>query len=157
MSLTPAEMRALAAVLDRIVPPSGDGRLPGAGEPGVAGSVAAGLDEHPALRPGVAAGLAGLDAQARERGGADFAALDAADRPAVLDTVAAEHPGFLGPLVLMTYLAYYRHPSVLAALGLEARPPHPEGYAVPPTDFSLLEPVRRRRPFYRDPGAPPRA
>jgi hypothetical protein len=38
---------------------------------------------------------------------------------------------------------------VLTALGLEARPPHPAGYAIEPNDLSLLDPVRRRAELYR--------
>lgn len=152
MSLSPDEKRALAAVLDAIVPPSGDGRLPGAGELGVADAVEAILRERPALCPGLASGLARLDARAADRASRPFAELDGAARRSVLDAVAQELPAFLGPLVFQTYLAYYRDARVLEALGLEARAPHPQGYAVSPTDFeSILDPVRRKAPFYRRP------
>jgi len=151
MSLSPDEKHRLAAVLDAIVPPSGDGRRPGAGELGVGDSVEANLRERPALRPGLVEGLELADELAVGRGARSFAELAAPDRRAVLEETAARVPAFLGPLVLQAYAAYYRHPRVLAALGLEARPPYPEGYAVPPTDLALLAPVRRRGPFYREP------
>jgi hypothetical protein len=38
---------------------------------------------------------------------------------------------------------------VVEALGLEPRPPFPKGYEVPPNDPALLDPVRRRAPFFR--------
>lgn len=147
MTLSPDRKRALAAVLDAIVPPSADGRLPGAGELGLADSVEASLGASPVLREG----LASLDERAAARAARPFAELDAPARREVLDAVAEAQPAFLGPLVLLTYLGYYRHPRVLEALGLEPRPPYPGGYAVPPTDLSLLDPVRARRPFYRTP------
>jgi len=149
--LTPGQRRTLAAVLDAIVPPSPGRGLPGAGELGVGDAVEANLREHPALREPLLDGLARLDARAADGGSHAFAELDAAARRAALDAVSAALPAFLGPLVLQTYMAYYRHPRVLEALGLEARAPWPEGYAVPPTDFSLLDPVRRKTPFYREP------
>lgn len=142
-ALTDAQKRSLACALDAIIPPSADGRLPGAGELGLAGELA-----HPALAPGLEA----LDAAARERGASGFAALPAADRAAALDAVAARDPAFLPGLVGRTYAAYYRHPRVIEALGLEARPPFPRGHTVEPTDFSILDPVRERAPFYRTHG-----
>jgi hypothetical protein len=39
---------------------------------------------------------------------------------------------------------------VLEALGIEGRPPHPKGYTIEPTDWSLLDPVRRRSRRYRE-------
>ena len=38
---------------------------------------------------------------------------------------------------------------VVAALGLEPRPPHPKGYEMGTDDLTLLDPVRRRGPRYR--------
>jgi hypothetical protein len=52
-------------------------------------------------------------------------------------------------LVLHAYTGYYQQARVVEALGLEARPPHPEGYRMEPNDFALLERVRRRRRLYR--------
>ena len=53
----------------------------------------------------------------------------------------------LGRVILA---AYYRDDRVLLALGLEARSPFPKGHTVEQGDWSLLDPVRRRAPFWRD-------
>ena len=45
--------------------------------------------------------------------------------------------------------AYYRDDRVLIALGHEARAPFPKGYDVEQGDWSLLETVKRRLPFWR--------
>ena len=45
---------------------------------------------------------------------------------------------------------YYRDARVMASIGMEARPPHPEGHAVEQGDWSLLDPVRARGPIYRE-------
>jgi hypothetical protein len=142
-----AHRTALAAVLDAIVPPSADGRLPGAGELGLAGAIEEKLG---AMAVFTARGLDALDGIARKRGAAGFAALAPADRAEVLNAHAADDPGFLPGLVFQVYSAYYQHPRVLAGLGLPARPPHPQGYALEQPDLdALLAPVRGRAKLYR--------
>ena len=44
---------------------------------------------------------------------------------------------------------YYRDDRVMADLQMDPRPPHPQGYAVPEGDWSLLDPVRAREKMYR--------
>lgn len=151
MSLDTEPKRTLAAVLDRIVPPGEDGRMPGAGELGLVDFVDESLRARPELRPALLEGLARLEREAQARASRPFPALEASAQRAVLDAVAAELPAFLGPLIFQAYLGYYRHPRILEALGLEGRPPYPKGYAVPATDFAILEPVRRKGPLYRTP------
>ena len=50
--------------------------------------------------------------------------------------------------VLVTQ-CYYRDDRVVRSLGMELRPPHPEGYAVDQGDWSVLDQVRKRQPFHR--------
>lgn len=147
---TPAEERALASLLDELIPPSGDGRLPGAGELGLGAHVAAVARANPDVAAVLRDGLAALDARARERGGAGFAALPRPERTRVLQDLAATGPSFLPGLLFHTYVGYYQHPRVLEGLGLEPRPPHPAGYELEPGDLSLLDPVRRRGRLYRE-------
>jgi hypothetical protein len=145
-TLSADQLAALAGVLDEIIPPSADGRLPGAGAAGVAAYVVAALGRLPDLRTLVVEGLADLERAARERHGASFTSLSQPARQALV----AEQ-GFVFPLTLQAYVGYYQTPAVVAALGLETRPPHPEGFAMPQSDLaSLLEPVRRRGPLFRD-------
>ena len=145
--LSAEEERTLRSVLDELVPPSRDGRLPGAGQLGLAPVV---REQTAALWPSVAQGLAALDALAQAGGASDFASLGAREKVEALDRVEAEAPGFLPGLVFQTYSTYYRHPRVVEALGLEPRPPHPEGYELETGDLSALERVRARRKLYRD-------
>ena len=149
--LSPEQTRALTCVLDQIVPPSADGRLPGAGQLGLAAAIEQGVRERPELEPGLLEGLVALDECARARSADGFVDVAAVERRALLDQAAAQAPGFLLPLVFQTLVAYYAHPAVLEALGHEPRPPYPKGYDVPPTDFSILDPVRERDPIYRRP------
>ena len=142
-----AQRGTLAAVLDALVPPSADGRLPGAGELGLA----SGIEEQlGAMCAFTARGLDALDALARERGASGFASLAPDVRAEVMNAHAAADPGFLPGLVFQVYSTYYQHPRVLSGLGLEPRPPHPKGYALEQPDLdALLAPVRARAKQYR--------
>lgn len=146
----PAQSAALACVLDEIVPRSGDGRLPGAGELGLVAQLEGAAQKSPELLAALRDGLARLDEQLAERGGSRFEELPREARREVLNALAATAPAFVPALVFQTYVAYYRHPRVLEALGLEARPPFPKGYEMEPGDFGLLDPVRERRRMYRE-------
>jgi hypothetical protein len=148
--LSPDERRTLASVLDEIVPPSPDGRMPGAGELGLADHIEAVVQRAPELGPVVARGLAALDALARGRGAPHFAALPREERVTALRGLAESEPQCLASLVFHTYTGYYQTGRVLEGLGLEPRPPHPLGHVVEPGDLTLLEPVRRRAKLYRD-------
>ena len=141
--MTGEDRELLASALDELVPARDDGRLPGAGALGLAGFLERSAAGDPELRDALAELLARLAAE-------DFAGLDPSARTARLQGLAQAVPGAFRQLVVHTYRGYYCHPRVVEALGLEARPPFPRGYAVPPTDFSILDPVRRRDKLYRE-------
>jgi Gluconate 2-dehydrogenase subunit 3 len=147
--LTDDQLRALAPVLDCYIPPSDDGRLPGAGELGVAADVDRVLRRTPDMHAMLVASLVALDRIAGRRGAPRFTALAATEQQAALDELACSDDAFPPFLMLYTFGCYYKHPRVLEHYGLPARPPHPQGFAVPPTDWSLLEPVRERGPIHR--------
>jgi len=149
MQLNDDQRRALAPALDGFIPRSADGALPGAGELGLAVDVDEALQRVPAMHAAVVASLAALDRLAERRGAARFTALAAADQAEVLGELSCSEHAFPPMLMLYTFGCYYKHPRVLAHYGLEARPPHPKGYEVPPTDWSLLDPVRKRGPIHR--------
>jgi len=144
-----AEEHTLAAVLDAIIPPSSDGKLPGAGELGIVGHIAQAVQQSPELGPVITQGLAGLEELARARDPRGFAALDVSERVAVLNELAATQPGFVPGLTFHTFIGYYQNGRVVEALGLEHRPPHPLGYEMEPNDLTLLDPVRERDPLFR--------
>jgi hypothetical protein len=70
-------------------------------------------------------------------------------RTQVLNDLSVSHPAFVPTLAFNVYGAYYRHPRVTRALGIEAWPPHPKGYAMEPTSSARLDGMRRRSPMYR--------
>ena len=144
------ELDTLAAVLDQVIPPSADGRLPGAGFLAHGERFGSVIRLLPGLDLGLVGGLAACDEHARGRGAADYLALGDADRAAVLNDVAAADAGFVPSLMFLAYTTYYVEERVIAALDLEPRPPHPKGFAMPGNDLSLLDPVRARGKLYRD-------
>ncbi|MBY0279935.1 gluconate 2-dehydrogenase subunit 3 family protein [Candidatus Binatia bacterium] len=144
------ERDTLAAVLDQVIPPSADGRLPGAGFLAHGARFDAVIRLLPGLDLGLAGGIAACDEHARRRGVTDYRALSDADRLAVLNEVAAADPGFVPSLMFLAYSTYYVEDRVIAALDLEPRPPHPQGYAMAANDLTLLEPVRARSKLWRD-------
>lgn len=141
------ELRALAGVLDTLLPASADGRLPAAGALGLAEPVQARLGD---AWPVIATGLDACETAARARGAEDFASLSLAEASAVLEDVSADEPAFLGGLIFQAYTTYYEHPQVVEALGLEARPPYPGGYALEPGDLDQLARVREGPRRYRE-------
>lgn len=143
---TPATLRA---ILNTLIPPAEDGRLPGAGDIGIEDMVGAelrstadGADEWAKILR-----LAHQGAAAREQ--PDFQSLAGAERTDVLRALQSAEPDAFAALVASACKAYYQHPRVVVAIGLEDRPPFPAGYTVDETDPSLLAPVRRRSAMYK--------
>jgi len=144
------QARALAAVLDEIIPPGGRPELPGAGELGVVAYVESALRQMPMLEPVIVQGLGALQDASRRLKSVGFAALSKPDRLEVLRELESVDAAFLPTVTFLAFAGYYHDGRVVEALGLEPRPPHPAGYEMPPNDFSLLDPVRRRKKLYRD-------
>jgi hypothetical protein len=67
----------------------------------------------------------------------------------MLRGLQTEHPLVVAGAVGQTLLRYYEVDTVVRALGLEARAPHPQGYPVDDTDWALLEPVRKMDRIYK--------
>lgn len=146
-ALTAAQLAALDAVLNLIVPPSADARMPGAAEVGVpAYLVAEAADALPVLR----GELDELERCSNARFARGFAALNEDERRSLVGELRAQTPAFMNRLAMETLACYYQHDRVLEGLGVEARPPYPKGYQVAQGDLSLLEPVRARGKIYRD-------
>ena len=129
----------MTALLDTLIPPSEDGKLPGAGTLGLGGDVATAIASHDRVGSEVTAALEAIREQAPA-----FATLDLPKRVEAVQSVEAAHPAFIASLITPLYFAYYQHPVVLMGLGLPARPPFPGGYEVEATDPELLDLLRAR-------------
>jgi hypothetical protein len=145
------EERLLVQLLDEIIPPRGDGRVPGAGALGLTGKIARAVETTPMLRPVMEYGLSSLAELARKRNPDGVTALSQQDTKAIWEEFAATDQFFQPAFLFLVYSTYYQEPRVVEALGLEARAPHPKGYSMEADDLSLLDPVRRRPKMYREP------
>ena len=146
-TLSSDERLSLTCVLDHIIPASGDGRLPGAGELGLDRYICEHATES---LPILVQGLVALDQIAADRGISGFVNLTADDRIDLLGKVDTCEPAFLPTLIFLAYIGYYQDSGVIKGLGLKPGPPFPGGYEVAPSDLSILDSVRRRPKFYRE-------
>jgi hypothetical protein len=140
--LTADQTRDLRAVAGFIIPPSAAYGVPGADDDKVFGDILNSLERD---RDDVCRALAHLAALA---GGA-FADLDEAGRTEVAARFRQAGGSPLAALVRVVLLCYYRDDRVMRSLGQEPRPPFPGGHVVEQGDWSLLDPVRKRPPMYR--------
>ena len=132
------------AFFDVVIPPSEDGRMPGAGSIDVTAEVAGKIEADPGLGPPVRAGLQAIREAALARDPRGFTALAAEARVEVVEGLLPTHPVLMVGVALHLYQAYYQHPRVLEALGEPPRPPFPDGYDLEPTSPQLLDRLRTR-------------
>ncbi len=135
----------LLSVLDTMIPADGEYGVPSASDPAIVedilrtgGEKLATFDEA----------YAALEEAAQTNGGA-FASLSPDTRLAIIEASRAGHGRFLHAVTAIAIQCYYRDDRVMEALGMEPRPPFPDGYVLPQGDWSLLDPVRARPKLYR--------
>jgi hypothetical protein len=139
--LTQAQRDDLRVIAGLIVPASAEFDVPGADDPAIQADILATLGRDAAPVRAALERLARL-------AGAPLADLDPARRQAAAQSLRAEG-GAVATLARVVLQCYYRDDRVVRSLGLEARPPHPLGHVLEDGDWSLLDPVRARPPFWR--------
>src|SRR5215831_17295628 len=144
--LTPAQRDDLRAIAGVMIPASAEFDVPGADDPIIqadilatvgrdAGAVREALDEVAFLA------------------GRPLASLDPSRREAVAEELHGGGGAAVMTLTRVVLQCYYRDDRVVRSLGLEPRPPYPQGHVLEDGDWSLLDPVRARLPMWR--GASP--
>ncbi|MCW5734437.1 MAG: hypothetical protein KIS73_09935 [Enhydrobacter sp.] len=141
-SLTATETRDLRAFAGTMIPASERHGVPGADNEKIFADIVKSLGRD---RDDIGLALRRLAVLA---GGA-FADLPADRRLLVANELRAEGGLPLAALTRVILLCYYRDDRVMRSLGQEPRPPFPIGHVVEQGDWSLLDPVRKRAPFYR--------
>ncbi len=140
--LTPAQEADLAAIAGFIIPASDEFDVPGADDPAIQADMLATFGrDAPLVREA-------LDVLAR-LAGAPLGDLDPARREAVALALRAVGGPAVAALTRVVLQCYYRDDRVVRSLGLEPRPPYPQGHVLPDGDWSLLDPVRARPPSWR--------
>ena len=130
--------RALLTRLCDLMIPAGKGR-PSAADPELFNDILSRLSTHEAvLKPA----LAILATLALEK-------LTASEQVTLINQHRQAYATFFQVFESQVIQAYYANSAVLTSLGVNAPSPYPGGYDVEETDWSLLDPVRGREPFYR--------
>lgn len=140
--LNPTETRDLRAFAGTMIPASERYDVPGADDEAIFADIVRSLGRD---REDVGLALQRLTSLA---GGA-FADLPAERRLVVANELRSEGGQPLATLTRVILLCYYRDDRVMRSLGQEPRPPFPIGHLVEQGDWSLLDPVKQRAPFYR--------
>src|SRR5277367_1219727 len=141
--LTPAELRDLRRLAALMVPESAEYAVPGADDRVIFADIVRSLGRD---RDAVRKALAVL----REIAGGEFAGLVAAKAEAAAMTLLGHESPVVTALGRAVLQCYYRDDRVMGALGLEPRPPYPQGHVLEPGDWSLLDAVRGRPRMWRD-------
>jgi hypothetical protein len=142
LPLTADQQRSLRCLADMMIPASAKYRIPGAGDDAIFADIlqSFGQDAHH-----VRDVLQRLDLLS----GGVFADLPPARRDSVAKRLQEQGGAALMMLSRIIVFCYYRDDRVMRSLDMELRPPFPKGFEVEQGDWSVLDPVRRRAPFYR--------
>ena len=141
-ALSANQTRELSAFAGTMIPASAHYGVPGADDAQIFADILKSLGRD---RDDVGRALARL----AELAGGSFADLPAERRLDVANDFRAEGGPALAAITRVVLLCYYRDDRVMRSLGQEPRPPFPKGHTVEQGDWSLLDPVKARRPFYR--------
>ncbi|MGH7098228.1 MAG: hypothetical protein ACREE4_11295 [Stellaceae bacterium] len=141
--LTSTELRNLRRLAGFMVPASAEYGVPGAEDETIFTDIVRSLGRD---RDAVRTALAML----REIAGGDLAGLDEARAAAAAMTLLGRKGPAVTTLGRAVLQCYYRDDRVMRALGLEPRPPYPQGRVLEPGDWSLLDVVRGRPRLWRD-------
>jgi hypothetical protein len=143
-SFSPDQHQLLELLSDMMIPAVGE--MPSAADREIFLRIETSLAEHLDV---VIKAIGDLEAAALARGQTSFRDLDRASRLEVAATFRQTNPVFISILQSCVVASYYQDDRVLRGLGLPDRAPFPQGNAVDETDWSLLDPVRQRDPFFR--------
>jgi len=143
--LSVAELDTLRLVAGHMIPESSRHGVPGADDPAILADIAGSLDRDASE---VREALALVDGLA----GGRLAQADPAAQMQTLARFKSTYPALAGTIECVVARCYYRDKRVLESIGMEPRPPFPDGYDVEQGDWSLLDPVRARGRIYRDAG-----
>ena len=143
--LNEEQERTLNVLLNLIIPPSEDGKMPGAADVGFFAYM-----HNEDLYPWIREGLLSIGDESHNMYGKEFSALSGTDQTQLIVRLRRKLFRFFSQLATQVMLCYYQYDRVLEAIGLEARPPFPHGYLVEDGDLTLLEAVHERGKIYRD-------
>ena len=144
-NLNEEQERTLIVLLNLFIPPSEDGKMPGAADVGFLAYI-----HNENILPWIKEGLINIIEESHNKYGQEFLSLSGSEQTELIDKLRRKSLQFFNRLTTQVIQCYYQHDDVLEAIGLEARPPFPQGYLLEEGDLTLLEPVYLRGKIYRD-------
>ena len=132
----------LAAILDRLIPAVDD--LPSAGQMELPGEIVR-LSGQQARFQKIFVNAMEAFATANP----DFASLTGAEQDDATRAFESDSPELFDSLLTISYIVYYKDERVHKRIGWSARTPQPDGNEMEPWDESVLENMRKRKPFWR--------
>jgi hypothetical protein len=141
-ALSSDECRSLRCLVGIVIPASAEYDVPGADDEAIFADILSSVGEDLHLVRQALRDLDGLS-------GGPFADVPVAGQRALAQRLRDEHPASAKLLAEITVKSYYRDDRVMRSLGMEPRPPFPQGFELEPGDWSLLAPVRARGRIYR--------
>ena len=143
---TNQEKRIFLALVDMIIPASEELNIPGASDTLIFKNIIANSAKN---HQQILESLSALETLAQEKENASFANLLIDQRVRIVKIFRETYPTEANMFENLTSQCYYQDDRIMISLGMEPRPPYPEGFIVEQGDWSLLEPVRKREKFYR--------
>ena len=147
-TFTNQEKRIFLALVDMIIPPSDELNIPGASDTAIFNCI---IKNSAKNHQQILESLSALETLAQEKEKAGFADLLVDQRERIVKIFRKTYPTQANMFENLTSQCYYQDDRIMISLGMEPRPPYPEGFTVEQGDWSLLEPVRKREKFYRKP------
>ena len=144
-NLDKEQNRTLTSLLNLIIPASEDGKMPGASDIGFIDYI--NNENQLSL---IQEGLIRIIDETNNQYCQEFSALSVADQLTIVNVLKRELFRFFTDLTTQVVQYYYQHNDIQKAMGLDARPPFPNGQILEEGDLSLLEAVYLRGKIYRD-------
>lgn len=141
---TDRQKETLQFVVNMVIPAADE--LPGAIDQDIFPGILELLGEN---LGGIEQAIFVIQATADQTYGNEFSGLNESDKEVVVSKFRSLEPELASFIQVCVVSCYYKDPRVMQSLELEVRPPHPGGYAVKTTDWSLLDSVRNMEKIYR--------
>ena len=136
----------VAVLAEMVIPKSDEYCTPGASDPKIVDSIINDANRHPDQ---LMESLEAVKTLTKEQYDVEFLELDMKTQEKITINFRCNYPQVSRQFANLVAQSFYRDDRVMESIELEVRPPYPEGYEVEQGDWSLLNGVRKRKPFYR--------
>jgi len=144
-TLDKEQNKTLKTVLNLIIPANEDYKMPSANDVGFYSYM-----ENINSESFIQEALITIIDESHNNYSREFSSLSADEQFQLVNVLKRKHNRLFINLTNHVFQCYYQNDNVLEAIGVEARPPFPNGYFVKEGELLLLESVYNRGKIYRD-------